>query len=305
MPLAVRLRGSDDMAVHLEEDDVASAFGPDFPEAGALAAWRSCAVTRGVAPGASRRDSDFVIEEVPVSLVYNGIAHAVMLTTPCDLEDFAIGFSLAEAIVGSASEVYDVEAYEQRNGIELRLTIASSRVAALKTRRRALAGRTGCGLCGIEALAQLAPAPRRVAANGHLRTCALDTVVGELARHQTLHQRTGAAHAAVFATWEGELCLLREDVGRHNALDKLVGALALRRLDAGAGFVLVSSRASYEMVHKTACAGIGLLAALSAPTAMAIRTAEMAGVTLVGFAGREDRVLYAHPERMDRASRES
>lgn len=293
------------MAVHVAEDDVASALGSDLAEAGRFAAWRSCAVTRGEARDASRCDSDSVIEEVPVSLVYNGIAHAVMLATPCDLEDFAIGFSLAEAIVDSASEVYDVEVGEQVNGIEVRLTIASSRVAALKTRRRALAGRTGCGLCGIEALAQLAPVPRRVAAAGHLRASALDTVVRDFAARQSLHRRTGAAHAAVFATWEGELRLLREDVGRHNALDKLVGAMTLRRFDASAGFVLISSRASYEMVHKTASAGIGLLAALSAPTAMAVRTAERAGVTLVGFAGRQERVLYAHPERMGRGRRQS
>ena len=194
-----------------------------------------------------------------------------MLATPCELEDFAVGFSLAEGIVGSASEVYDVEEFKQVNGIELRLTIASSRLAALKTRRRTLAGRTGCGLCGIEALAQLAPIPRRVVPSGHLRSSSLNAALQDLADGQTLHRRTGAAHAAVFASWDGELRLLREDVGRHNALDKLVGALALRRLEAAAGFVLVTSRASYEMVQKTAAAGIGLLAALSAPTAMAVR----------------------------------
>jgi FdhD protein len=287
------------MHVRIAEDDLLSGLDSSFAEADLLSAWRPVAVNRNVAPGVFHRDIDPVIEEIPVSLIYNGIAHAVMLATPCELEDFAVGFSLAEGIVGSASEVYDVEEFKQVNGIELRLTIASSRLAALKTRRRTLAGRTGCGLCGIEALAQLAPIPRRVVPSGHLRSSSLNAALQDLADGQTLHRRTGAAHAAAFASWDGELRLLREDVGRHNALDKLVGALALRRLEAAAGFVLVTSRASYEMVQKTAAAGIGLLAALSAPTAMAVRTADAAGVTLVGFAGRKQCVIYAHPQRVD------
>jgi FdhD protein len=287
------------MHVRVVEDELLGRPPAPLENMGPLCAWHPCAVTRGTSTGEFRHDIDPVIEEVPVSLVYNGIAHAVMLATPCDLEDFAIGFSLAEGIVRSASEVYDVEPFEQVNGIELRMTIASSRVATLKSRRRSLAGRTGCGLCGTESLEQLAPIPCTVPAAGRLRASSLNALLQELGTGQVLHLRTGAAHAAVFASWAGELRLLREDVGRHNALDKLVGALAVRRLQASAGFVLVTSRASYEMVQKTAAAGIGLLAALSAPTAMAVRAAQSAGVTLVGFAGRAQRVIYSHPQRMD------
>ncbi len=254
---------------------------------------------------ASRR-REAVIEELPVALVYNGISHAVMLASPADLDDFALGFSLTEGIVASASEVHDIEVLANADGIEVRLTIAGACMAALKSRRRALAGRTGCGLCGVETLRD-AVRPVRVVSREPIHANFIDRAAiarafDALATHQHLHQATGAAHAAGFADRFGVLALMREDVGRHNALDKLVGAMAPRRggaaVDAAAGFIVVTSRASYEMVHKTAAAGVGLIAALAAPTALAIRTAERAGVTLVGCAARDDPRIFSHPQRM-------
>lgn len=245
---------------------------------------------------------DVLIEEVPIALVYNGISHAVMLASPLDLEDFALGFSLSEGIVGKAGEVYAVDAVPAAAGIEVRLDIASSRMAALKERRRALAGRTGCGLCGVESLRQLARAPGRVAAGGSAAWPAIGRAIAGMAERQIVHRATGAAHAAAWADWNGEVALVREDVGRHNALDKLVGALARQRIDTALGFVAVTSRASHEMVQKAASAGVRLLAAVSAPTAMAVDTARDAGLTLIGFAGRADPVVYTHPGRLARTS---
>lgn len=241
---------------------------------------------------------DTLIEEVPIALVYNGISHAVMLATPADIEDFAIGFSLSEGIIGSMGEVRDIEVLPRDEGIEVQLTIATKRMAALTQRRRALAGRTGCGLCGIESLAQLARSIPRVAEGGWLSTAVLDATLDDLFTRQTLHRITGAAHAATFVQWSGTRSIVREDVGRHNALDKVIGAMAQDRIDAAEGFALITSRASYEMVLKCATSGIRLLAALSAPTALAQRTAEAAGITLVGFASRSRRTVYAHSERV-------
>jgi formate dehydrogenase accessory protein FdhD len=242
--------------------------------------------------------TDTVIEEVPVALVYNGIAHAVMLASPGDLEDFGVGFSLSEGIVESARDIRDIVLDASPGGLEIRLEIASARLHALKARRRALAGRTGCGLCGVESLSQALAPVRPVAAGGRLDGGALDAAFGELAALQRLHRATGACHAAGFATWSGSVRQVREDVGRHNALDKLIGAMARCGIDPRSGFALVTSRASYEMVHKTAAAGIRVLAALSAPTGLAVRTAQQAGVTLIGFCGRQRSAAYAHPERL-------
>lgn len=244
---------------------------------------------------------DELVEEMPLALVYNGISHAVMLATPADLEDFAVGFSMTEGVVDHVRQIYDVEAEPAGQGIELRVHIAAARMAALKERRRTLAGRTGCGLCGVESLADALRPARPVPAGGRLSVAALDRACDRLAACQPLHRLTGASHAAAFADWSGELRLVREDVGRHNALDKLAGALARSRTEPASGFVLVTSRASVEMVNKTAAAGIGLLAALSAPTGLAVREAERAGLTLVGFAGRGQRWVYANAERIESA----
>jgi len=240
---------------------------------------------------------DMLVEEVPIALVYNGISHAVMLASPLDLEDFAVGFSLTEGLVQHVGEVYEIEVVAGHHGTEVRLTVASSRMNALKERRRALAGRTGCGLCGIESLQQLARSPAPVETGGSVSFSGLRRAIATITKLQPLHRSTGAAHAAGWATWDGAVALVREDVGRHNALDKLIGALARGDIDARLGFAVVTSRASYEMVQKAASVGIPVLAALSAPTAMAARLAGSTGLTLIGFAGRDHPVLYAHPGR--------
>jgi FdhD protein len=235
-----------------------------------------------------------VVEETPVALVYNGISHAVMLATPGDFEDFALGFSLTEGIVQQASDVFDIEVVAFESGISIEITIASGAMAALKGRRRSMVGRTGCGLCGAERLADAVRPVRSVRASGSASSTALRKVLAQLEGEQHLRNATGASHAAAFASWDGDLLMLREDVGRHNALDKLVGGLSLSGIDTDTGFAFVTSRASVEMVHKTAAAGIGLLAALSAPTAMAVRTADEAGLTLIGLAGSRRPVTYSN-----------
>jgi len=241
---------------------------------------------------------DWVADEVPVALQYNGISHAVMLASPLDLEDFAFGFSLSEGLVDGPADIHDVALEPAPEGLVLQLEIASRCLARLKERRRTLAGRTGCGLCGSESLQQALPALGAPVRPFRTSPEALSRAMSGLRRGQALQAATGATHAAAWCTAEGEVALLREDVGRHNALDKLIGALARGRLPAADGFFVVTSRASFEMVQKTAHAGVGLLAAISAPTALAVRSAEAAGLCLVGFARGDDWVAYAHGERL-------
>jgi FdhD protein len=209
---------------------------------------------------------DEVVEEVPVALVYNGISHAVLLATPSDLEDLALGFSLSEGILASRSELYDSETVARSSGIEMRMEVAAGRFAALKERRRNLAGRTGCGLCGVESLDALARPLDPVPAAAPIPVAAVAAGLTELPDWQQLRRSTGAVHAAAWIGRDGHIRALREDVGRHNALDKLLGHLARNKVPPGDGFVLVSSRASYEMVQKVAALGIGCLVAVSAPT---------------------------------------
>ena len=250
-----------------------------------------------------------VAEEVPVAMVYNGISHAVMLASPLDLEDFALGFSLSEGIVDSPADMLDIEVAEsdlaeatsvsvQEIGLTLNLRVTLRCFMRLKERRRTLAGRTGCGLCGTESLAEAVRPVRRAVAPVQVSAAALTRAMAELAGRQPLQALTGAIHAAAWCDLDGAVRWVREDVGRHNALDKLIGHLAREAVDPATGFVAVTSRASYEMVHKTANAGIGLLAAISAPTALAVRTAEAAGLTLAGFTRGDRSTLYAHAERV-------
>ena len=239
-----------------------------------------------------------LVEETAVALVYNGISHAVMLTTPTDLEDFAYGFSLTEGIIARRHDIYAMDVVHTALGIEVRMELASACFAALKLRRRSLAGRSGCGLCGVDSLAA---AMRPVTPLSHrfaLSRAALARALDELPHDQTLHRLSGGAHAAAWVAADGRVKLVREDVGRHNALDKLIGALALNGVNAAQGFIAVTSRASFEMVQKTASAGVPLLAAVSAPTSFAVTTAERAGLTLVGFARQHDLVVYCRPERL-------
>ena len=255
-------------------------------------------VERWVAGGATRAE-ETVAEEVPVALVYNGISHAVMMATPQDLRDFAIGFSLTEGVIESVGELYDIEVVEHAHGCEVQMHLAGARFAGLRERRRSMTGRTGCGLCGIESLDQVAG--RRavaVGADGNIEAGALQRAQTELQSRQHLFQLTGAVHAAAWCRTDGGVELVREDVGRHNALDKLIGAIAARRGTFADGFVLMTSRASYEIVQKAASVGIPIVAAVSAPTGMAVRVAEAAGVTLIGFARGERHCVYSHPERV-------
>ena len=261
--------------------------------------------------GVVSQATDKVAEEVPIALIYNGVSHAVMLATPQDLEDFALGFSLSEGILHSKNELYDVEIITQPLGIELRLDVATEAFVKLKERRRNLVGRTGCGLCGAESLEQALRLPEKIlnlAENTTSSTGAASSLVisassiikafRTIQTTQVLQQATGATHACAWVDAIGKVQLLREDVGRHNAMDKLIGALAKRpRQDDG--FVLTSSRASVEMVQKVALAGYTILVAISAPTGLAVRIAEDYGVTLVGFLRDNQFVMYAHPQRIN------
>ncbi|MDI1309827.1 MAG: formate dehydrogenase accessory sulfurtransferase FdhD [Methylotenera sp.] len=247
--------------------------------------------------GAIQSAQDCLAEETPVALIYNGVSHAVMLATAQDLEDFALGFSLSEGIVQSASELYGIEVQVQDNGIELHCEIASERFMQLKERRRTLAGKTGCGLCGAENLAQAMRYPASLNTQRRFNATAIVTGLQAIQAQQKLQQQTGATHASAYVQADGKLSLVREDVGRHNALDKLVGALAKQQFDR-TGFIITTSRASFEMVQKTASAGVSMLVAVSAPTGLAVRVAEQCGLTLVGFARESRYVVYSHADNI-------
>ncbi|WP_020167666.1 MULTISPECIES: formate dehydrogenase accessory sulfurtransferase FdhD [Methylotenera] len=243
--------------------------------------------------------TDKVAEEVPIALIYNGISHVVMLATPADLTDFALGFSLSEGIFRDKSDLYDVDIVPQAQGIELQMDVATECFVQLKQRRRNLTGRTGCGLCGAESLDQALrlPAQSISLTASKLPVKSIELAFKMMQSHQPLQQVTGATHACVWVSAQGEIQLVREDVGRHNAMDKLIGALAKSPMQAD-GFVLTSSRASVEMVQKVATAGISILAAISAPTGLAIRVAETYGVTLIGFLRDNQFVIYTHKHRI-------
>jgi len=241
---------------------------------------------------------DNVAEEIPVALVYNDISHAVMMATPLDLEAFAVGFSLTEGIVDSVREIYDVEVQPGCDGIEVRLQISQRAFMAMKERRRTLAGRTGCGVCGIESLAllDLVPEPLATARTIAPTAAMIRHAADALRARQQLMAATGGVHAAAWCGADGQLRAVFEDVGRHNALDKLIGHLARARETFGDGFVFLSSRASYELVRKAARMQIPMLATISAPTSLAIRIAEQAGVRLLSFCRQDGFVEYTSPE---------
>lgn len=241
---------------------------------------------------------DRVAEETPIALEYNGISHATMLASPSDLEDYALGFSLTEGIIDRPADLRGIDIVPQHNGIVVQLEISSACEARLKARRRAMAGRTGCGLCGVETLPEVL---RQVAAVPDAAPMPLPPILHAMRAmraRQPLHDMTGATHAAAWADVSGQVQVVREDVGRHNALDKLIGALTRRDEALQNGLVLVSSRASFELVQKCAAAGIGILAAVSAPTALAIRLAQNTNVALLGFVRHADATIYSHAERI-------
>jgi FdhD protein len=237
-------------------------------------------------------DEDVAVE-LPIALTVNGVSQAVMLASPSDLQDFALGFGLAEGWFTSRQELLGIETETRPEGIELALTVTAACEQRLKARRRTLAGRTGCGLCGLESLAQFGALQPAAVTAPVLATGALDVALAALPAAQPLNARCGGLHGAAWCRPSGELVLAREDIGRHNALDKLTGALAHRDADLHDGFVLMSSRASYELVHKTAMAGVGLLACMSAPSSLAIETARRLGLQLWAFVREGRATRYA------------
>jgi FdhD protein len=241
---------------------------------------------------------DVLAEETPVALVYNGISHAVMMASPADLEDFALGFSLSEGIADGKDDVGAIETVAVDAGIEVRIELSSRAFWRLKERRRTLAGRTGCGLCGVDSLEQTVRVMQPVTTDLKVSLDAIHRALDNLPEAQINNRATRSMHAAAFATAQGELKLVREDVGRHNALDKLIGALLRAGIDPASGVCLITSRCSYEMVQKAVVTGFPILAAVSAPTLMARRLAEEHNLTLIALARHDSAVLVSHPERV-------
>ncbi|HET6552691.1 MAG TPA: formate dehydrogenase accessory sulfurtransferase FdhD [Dyella sp.] len=250
--------------------------------------------------GASSNDIDFIAEEVPVAMVYNGTTFAVMMATPQDLDDFALGFSLSEGLIGEPAQLLQLDIHALLEGMELSMHVTGNAAGANieKERERLLPGRSGCGICGTRDLEHAIRQGNAVAAGTTITRDALEHALQQLQALQPMNAATGAVHAAAWADREGNIQLVREDVGRHNALDKLIGAMVRAGVDPADGMALVTSRASYEMVTKATSAGITLLAAISAPTALAIELARSAGITLVGFTRPGSHNVYTHPQRL-------
>ncbi|MBA0186114.1 formate dehydrogenase accessory sulfurtransferase FdhD [Pectobacterium versatile] len=240
--------------------------------------------------------SDWLAEEVPVALVYNGISHVVMMASPKELEQFALGFSLSEGIIQSSADIYGIDVQTACNGIEVQIELSSRRFAGLKERRRAMDGRTGCGVCGVEQLAEIG---KPIAPLPFTQTFSLSKLENALVRLrdvQKIGQVTGCTHAASWVAPDGTLSGGSEDVGRHVALDKLLGTRAKQGWQQGAA--LVSSRASYEMVQKSAMCGVEILFAVSAATSLAVEVAQRCNLTLVGFCRSGHATIYTHPQRL-------
>ena len=244
--------------------------------------------------GAERGLRD-VPDEVPVEIVFPPLPLAVMMLTPCDLEDFAYGFSFTEGVIAAPGDIREVRLETVEAGMRLNVILASDKLAQHLGRRRAMAGRTGCGLCGIEDLSQLPHTVPVVASQGRpLARAAIKRALTQLESCQPLNAATHGVHAAALASLDGQLLLVREDVGRHNALDKLIGAALRAGLTPGDGFLLISSRASYEMVEKTARFGARALVAISAPTSLAIARATHYGIGLLAIARHDKAMVFAH-----------
>lgn len=239
---------------------------------------------------------DSVAEEAPVALVFNGISHAVMMVTPRQLEAFALGFALTEGLIQQAADVYDIEVARHAGSIEVALTVSQQSFHDLKLQRRSMAGRSGCGVCGLESLAQIDLQPPPIAAaplhDDAGLAAAVANAVAQFGQHQQLMRATGGVHAAGWCDSAGNVLQVCEDLGRHNALDKLIGVLAANGVDLRRGFVFMSSRASYELVRKVARMQIPLLATISAPSTLAIDVASRAGVKLVSFCRQDTCVEY-------------
>ena len=254
--------------------------------------------TTRVDAGEGRALPQVVAAEAPVALVYNGRSHVVMMATPADLEDFAVGFSLAEGIVDDVDEIEDIAISEVDRGMRIAIAIPAAWAMRLDNQQRNLTGRTGCGLCGVTSIEQALRRLPRIADTPPIDASAIRAALAALPAEQRINRETGAVHAAAFADRTGRLIAVREDVGRHNALDKLIGAIARADLSPAEGFLVVTSRCSSEMVQKAATAGFPLMVAISAPTSLAIDLAEDCGLTLVAFARADHFNVYANGKRV-------
>jgi FdhD protein len=261
------------------------------------AVWRSQGVTAG---------KRIVPEETAIALSYDGGTYAVMMATPQNLEDFALGFSLTEGLIAAAADIRQLDIVEHDDaGIELRMWLVEPRANVLSERRRLLAGPTGCGLCGIDSLQEAVRALPRVEGEATFTAAEIMRALDSLGPQQDLNRQTRAVHAAAFWRPDGGLVAVREDVGRHNALDKLAGALARGGVARDNGMVLLTSRVSVEMVQKTAIIGAPLIVAVSAPTALAVRTAQAAGITLAAVARNDGFEIFSHPQRIKQTSKQT
>lgn len=249
-------------------------------------------------PHITHATPDFLAEEVPVALVYNGISHVVMMASPKDLELFAIGFSLSEGIIDHPQEIYGMDVVQACNGLEVQIELSSRRFMGLKERRRALAGRTGCGVCGVEQLNDIGKPVAPLPFTQTFDLVHLDPALKHLNDVQPIGQLSGCTHAAAWVLPSGDIAGGHEDVGRHVALDKLLGRRARESEVWKQGAALVSSRASYEMVQKSAMCGVEILFAVSAATTLAVEVAERCNLTLVGFCKPGRATIYTHPQRL-------
>jgi FdhD protein len=248
--------------------------------------------------GAGCAVSDHLAVETPIAIVYNCEPYAVMMASPQNLEDFAYGFSLTEGVIGKAGEILAIDQTEKGPGISLAIEIPPDRAAPLIERARTMAGRTGCGICGITEMEQVLRALPDLPQSAPVMATAINKAIAALPARQLLNVQTGAVHAAAYANANGEVLLVREDVGRHNALDKLVGAMLREGQSPADGMVLITSRCSMEMVQKTILLGCPVLVAVSAPTSLAVQVALEHGLTIAAFARGGGFNLYTHPERI-------
>ena len=248
--------------------------------------------------GAVEQVTDYVAVERPVALHYYRLPYVVMLASPADLEDLGVGFTLSEGIVDAADEIRGVELVRDGENLAVHLNITGERLSRILQRQRNLTGRTGCGLCGVESVEEAIRHPAAVGAGVRVTSAEIHAELAKLQTQQPLNLKTGSVHAAAWALPGKGIQLVREDVGRHNALDKVIGALTRAKTDLSAGYLIITSRASYEMVQKAATVGVSLVVAVSAPTALAIDLATETGVTLIGFARADRHVVYAHPQRL-------
>lgn len=270
-------------------DDISAELGWSSYTQGMVDSWQG---------SSHARKEDYVAEEVPIVLVYNNQPHVVMLATPLDLEDFALGFSLTETIIRHPSELLSVRVVQRAKGIEVRMRIPEQRFSCILDKGRNMTGRTGCGLCGATTLEQAIRQPPPVGPGPVVEAAQMMSALGEMREMQSINLLTGSVHATAWLSLDQGITTVREDIGRHNALDKLIGALTKRDTAFDNGCLLITSRASYEMVQKAASVGITVMAAISAPTALAIKLARECGLTLVGYARNDNHVIYTHPHRI-------